>query len=100
MDNLKGAREDCISFYDVETRVGINVVPFSKVTFCPRVGDTVELPGESGAGKGIYEVVSVYHGFAEDASGDIPARARVMVVRIDVKIKATEARDKSHLSHP
>ena len=101
MSNLKGVTKDCVSSYNVDGCVGINIVPFSRLTFCPRVGDTVALPGEGGAGQGIYEVVSVCHSFAEDASGDSQSSARLMTVRIDVKIKrTTEVSEKSHLSQP
>ena len=63
---VKGITEDSVKFYDVEGEVGINIVEFSKLQFCPRVGDIVELPGEQREGAGSYDVVGVYHTFVED----------------------------------
>ena len=81
----KGVTEECVKFFDVGRRVGINIVPFSKLEFCPRVGEIVELPGEGGHGAGSYDVVGVYHTFVPDLDGDNPSPAKALSVRIDVK---------------
>ena len=78
----KGVTEDAVKFVDVDEKVGINIVPLSKVPFCPRIGEDVLLPGENGDG-GTYTVVGVQHTFVDEDESP-----RIYSVRIDVKRKA------------
>jgi hypothetical protein len=76
---------DYVKFNDVGEEVLVNIVPFSKLHFLPRVGDTVDLPAEGGVGHGTFDVVGVYHTFTEDPEGDDASPAQSMSIRIDVK---------------
>jgi hypothetical protein len=82
---MKDAMEDAVRFYDVKGKVGVNVVPLSRLAFCPREGEVVYLPGVNGVGAAEYVVEGVYHTFAEDTHRDIPNLARVFSVRVDVR---------------
>jgi hypothetical protein len=89
---LKGVSEDCLSFYDVHAKCGINLVPFADVTAIPRTGDIVSLPGETNEmdekknyGGGRYEVVSVEFYYCEDWESDRPTAAKQLGIQINVK---------------
>ena len=70
---------------DIGNGILVNVVPFSKMQFLPRVGDIVDLPGEGGVGHGTFDVVGVYHSFTEDTEGNEPSPAQPMSIRIDAR---------------
>ena len=85
----KGVGEDCINFYDVAARCGINLVPIRNITAIPRTGDVVSLPGETdderNDGGGRYEVVGVEFYYREDREPDRPTAATPLAIHINVK---------------
>ena len=83
---IKGVTEDCVTFVDVDGNV-INIVPFSKLSFCPRIGETVSLTGENGAGGGLFEVTEVVHNFIDDKGGEHPSPGKSLSVKVHVRRK-------------
>jgi hypothetical protein len=65
---LKTIGEGCLEFNGQGT--GINLVPFEKVAFVPRVGDIVHLPGQGSARN--YRVTAVVHYYSQDEKSDMP----------------------------
>lgn len=84
----KGVSEDCVSFYDVNEKCAINLVPFKQLAVIPRAGDYVYLPGETDAkrnyGGGKYEVVAVQFHYREDSKAHpfIPATTSAIEVMV------------------
>ena len=87
----RGISEDCVSFYDVNQKCAINLVPFKQLAAIPRVGDHVYLPGETEGernyGGGKYEVVGTNFHYREDSDAHpfIPAKTtgiEILVRRI------------------
>lgn len=85
----RGVSEDCVSFYDVGLKCGINVVPFKHLAAIPRPGDHISLPGETDEkrnyGGGWYEVISVDFHYREDREIDRPTPATTSVIQINVR---------------
>jgi hypothetical protein len=82
----------CLDFEDTRGDVGINLVPFEKLTALPRPGDFVTLPGQgyhgTRGGAGEYEVERVsfeYFQYAPEISGQpcpaVPSKIIVYVHR-------------------
>ena len=86
---LRGVGEDCLNFHDVDTKCGVNLIPFKNVTAIPRVGDHVSLPGETDEvknyGGGWYEVVGVDFYYREDRKDDHPSPAAPLAIQINVR---------------
>ncbi len=86
---LKGVGEDCLNFYDVTAKCGINLVPIKDFSIIPRTGDIVSLPGETDEkrnyGSGRYEVVSVEFYYREDRESYRPSPAAPLAIQINVK---------------
>jgi hypothetical protein len=88
----KSLGESCLQFYDERRREVVNLVPFEKGPFVPRVGDTVELPGQGPKyGAGTYRVTKVLHSFWPTDDTNIPEpfgpaklhRVTISVERVD-----------------
>jgi hypothetical protein len=94
--DVKKAREPqsvshgCLEFYDVDYRVGVNLVPLTDVTAIPRAGDVVFLPGETrgheNRGAGNYRVMGVEFTYLEDYYGEVdqpcPALPSKIIARV------------------
>lgn len=89
----KGVSEDCLEFLNEADRVGVNLVPLSKVTFLPRPGDTVLLPGTL-RDAGFYEVIKICHSYTEETEdADLPGYARPIKVIAYVEPKSRHSGD-------
>jgi hypothetical protein len=82
-ETLKGVTEDCLVFYDLERKVGVNVIPLKDFDFLPRVDDVVYLPGTVGKG-GLYKIDSIEHHY-RDLHTD---RGDVALMNITARVKA------------
>lgn len=82
---MKGVTEDCIKFNDEDQRVGVNLVPIDSVRTIPRVGEWVDLPGDMGAGAGIYKVAKVTHCYREDPGGERPGSAKPLSITVNLR---------------
>ena len=86
---LKAVSEDCVSFYDIGCKCGINLVPFKHLASVPRPGDRISLPGETDEkrnyGGGWYEVISVDFYYREDRESDRQTPATTSVIQINVR---------------
>ncbi len=77
-----------MSFYDVQQKCAINLVPFKQLASIPRTGDHVYLPGETDNGKnygsGKYEVVDVDFHYREDSEAHpfIPATTSAIEIKV------------------
>ncbi len=49
-----------VLFYNVRGKVAVNIIPLSDLTFLPRIGETVWLPGTT-KGAGYYRVTGLTH---------------------------------------
>ncbi len=84
----RGVSENCVSFYDVNAKCAINLVPFKQLAVIPRVGDNVYLPGETDKernyGGGKYEVVRVDFHYREDSEAHpfIPATTSAIEIMV------------------
>jgi len=84
----RGVSENCVSFYDVDARCAINLVPFKQLAVIPIVGNCVYLPGETDKkrnyGGGKYEVVGVDFHYREDSEAHpfIPATTSVIEIMV------------------
>jgi hypothetical protein len=79
----------CLEFYDVDEKVGINMVPLAEVTAIPRAGDNVLLPGEyhdqKFVGSGNYKVIDVeftYLAAPDEVDQPCPALPSKIIVRV------------------
>ena len=79
--------EGCVSFYDEEGKVGVNLVPFADVPFVRAPGDHVSLPGGEGYGAGVYVVTMVYHSYVEGVKSEDPGASPVYLLSITVHVK-------------
>jgi hypothetical protein len=88
----RGVSEDCVSFYDVDKKCAINLVPFRQLWAIPRVGDHVHLPGETDGGEnyggGKYEVVDVDFHYRVDSKAHPFIPATTSVIEIMVRLIA------------
>lgn len=73
-----------LSFFDVDARAELRVVPYSTVWFPPRIGEQIELRADVEHGGGVYLVVGVRH-ILEDNGPPSEQTASVVGVTIDVK---------------
>jgi len=81
--------EECLEFLQTQPRMAINLVPLNKLTFIPRPGDSVLLPGDGPQlGAGMYEITGVCHSFTEETE-DVcqPSQARLVKVVAYIKRK-------------
>ncbi|MHB1021002.1 MAG: hypothetical protein ACYC46_12545 [Acidobacteriaceae bacterium] len=84
----RGVSEDCVTFFDVESKCAINSVPFKKTGAIPRVGDNVYLPGERDGdrsyGDGKYRVLEINFHYREDREAHpfIPASASAIEIHV------------------
>jgi hypothetical protein len=72
----KSIGEGCLEFYDAAAKVSVNVVPFEKAAFIPRVGENVYLTGTGDGGTkggaGTYSVTKVLYLFSPDDESEMP----------------------------
>lgn len=85
---MRGVTENCVTFFDVDTKCTINAVPFKKTGAIPRVGNYVYLPGERDGdrsyGDGKYKVLEINFHYREDheAHPFIPASASAIEIHV------------------
>jgi hypothetical protein len=85
---VRGVSEDCVTFWDVDTKCAINNVPFKKTGSIPRVGEHVYLPGERDGdrsyGDGKYKVLEINFHYREDRKAHpfIPASASAIEIHV------------------
>ena len=82
---MKGVTEECIKFNDEDERVGVNLVPFDSIRAIPRTGEWVDLPGDHGAGAGMYKVTKVTHSYREDPDGRRPGAAKPLSITVSLR---------------
>ncbi|MFZ0306476.1 MAG: hypothetical protein WAL75_27570 [Terracidiphilus sp.] len=76
------------SFFDVNQKCAINLVPFKQLAATPSVGDHVYLPGETEGeknyGGGKYEVVGVDFHYREDSEAHpfVPATTSAIEIMV------------------
>ena len=86
---IKSVSQDCLEFSD--DKQAINLVPLESITFMPRPGDTVYLPGEThdriNYGGGLYEVerVSFTYFDAPEVDQPCPAKPRKVIAHVRKK---------------
>jgi hypothetical protein len=82
---------ECLEFYDVDDKVGVNLVPLTEITAIPRPGDTVLLPGETHGfenwGGGSYKVQSVVFIYIEDYDGEVDQPCAALTSKISVSVQ-------------
>jgi len=72
--DAKSISEDSLEFYDDAGRIAVNLVPFEKASFIPRVGEIVYLPGQGPKyGAGTYRVTKVEYLFFPDSASELPS---------------------------
>jgi hypothetical protein len=93
---LRGVGEDCLNFYDVDTKCVVNLIPIKSAAAIPRVGERVYLPGETDKvknyGGGMYEVVGVDHYYREDHKDNRPCPATPLAIQIKVRKVASDSK--------
>ena len=90
----RGVSEDCVSFYDVDKKNKIDLVPLEQIAAIPRVGDHVHLPGEivgpENKDGGKYEVVGVDFHYCKDSKADSSITAKTSQIEIMVRMIAPD----------
>jgi hypothetical protein len=86
----KGVSQGCVSFYDVDQKVNINLIPFEHLVALPRTGDQITLPGETADGKsygdGVYKVQGVEIHCVERPDLPRPTSAATSVITVNVRL--------------
>jgi hypothetical protein len=79
--------EASVEFFCADEQVGVNLVSMSGLTFLPRVGESVMLPGpDEDPESAVYEVIAVNHNFYREMAGELgPSEARLISVNVTVK---------------
>jgi hypothetical protein len=86
----KGVSQGCVSFYDVDQKMNINLIPFEHLIALPRIGDQITLPGETDNGKsygdGVYKVQGIEIHYIERPDLPRPASAATSVITVNVRL--------------
>jgi len=85
LEDFKTIGDGCVIFTDGD--VGINSVLIADTPYIPRVCEDVFLPGEQGAGRGIYKVTCVMHSYQEVTNPDEASPAKLNRVMVCGKAK-------------
>jgi hypothetical protein len=83
---MKTISEGCVEFYDVVTKISLNLVPFGKTPFLPRLGEIISLPSSKGLSE--YDVMEVTYVFKKEEptyEGAEPEEASLNKVSVHVK---------------
>ena len=86
----KGISQECVSFYDVDRKVSINLIPFEFLVALPKTGDRIILPGETAPGAsygdGVYDVIGVQFHYVKRPDLPRPASAATSVIEVNVRL--------------